>query len=444
MARKTWLLLFALVISSVSVHYMPLLGTAGEIAPYPNQQSSTKSQKPNGQRADNSQPEGHATATDIRKWSDEQLRTALEKAKLGWEDERVVLEVVRRGGSGWKEFLAAHEESLERLIQSPLPDPSGIEYLQRQSLSNLNMLTALRRVQNRPDPLRILVAGKLERTYCLDQRPRFTLLITNLDEEKQTVHGFTDGGDYRSGRLGRWRFEIRDEKGQMLPVISPFGFGGGGILQKQTLEYGESWETELPLKSYVDIAAPGKYTMRVFYHNGVEIVDRADISDLITSHSAEIKLEVTPIRVWITEKERQDARKWIAELPDAGPVKMEIGGLVEDEKFLDPHSASGRLQRMYTSAVPDLVDAALEPSLKPAQRAWVLGLLFAITGHNDPRGSEPFFVDGQAILGSYEYEYSGGERGSSRGGKIDPEKQRAFAEKWRVWKTGHYYTVEKR
>ena len=446
MERKTWLMLFLLALSSVAVYYMPLLGTAAEAAPRPNQQSPTKSirpEKPIGQHADNSQPEDHPTPTEIRKWSDEQLRAALENAELGREDERVLLEIVHRGGEQWKKLLATRYDKLVRLIESPLPDTSSNESFKRWSLSNLDLLTALRRVQNRPDPLRILVAGKLERTYSLEESPRFTLLITNLDEEKQTVHGFTDGGDYRSGRLGRWRFEVHDEKGKMLPIKSPFGFMGGGIFQRQTLEYGESWETELPLESYVDIAAPGKYTMRVFYHNEIAIVDCGDISDLITSHSAEIKLEVRPIRVWVTEKQRQEARKWIAELPDAGPVKMELGGLVEDEKFLDPKSAPGRLQWMGTSAVPDLVDAAVKPSLKPAQRAWVLGLLFAITGHNNPLGSEPFSLDGEEILGSYEYEYSSGGSGSCRRGKIDPEKQRAFAEKWRVWKTDHYYTVEK-
>ena len=100
MARKTRLLLFVLAISSVSAYYTPLNGTAAEAAPRPNQLpiKSTKSEKPNGQRADNSQPEGHPTPTEIRKWSDEQLRATLEKAELGREDERVLLEIVHRGG----------------------------------------------------------------------------------------------------------------------------------------------------------------------------------------------------------------------------------------------------------------------------------------------------------------------------------------------------------
>jgi hypothetical protein len=67
-------------------------------------------------------------------------------------------------------------------------------------------------------------------------------------------------------------------------------------------------------------------------------------------------------------------------------------------------------------------------------------LLFAITGHNDPRKVAPLF-DGSDILGSYEY--CGDGEGSCRDGQINSEKQKAFAEKWRVWKTDGYYVIEK-
>ena len=364
-----------------------------------------------------------------------------------------------RGGR-MEEIPCGTSSALMRLIESPAPSLERAMDIPR--LSNLHLLTALRRVQKKPDPLRILVAGKLKRGYSLQEKPRFTLLLTNLDEEKQPVTGFTVGGDYRTGRLARWRFEVRDEKGRLLPIIGPGLLMGGGLGHWETLEYGESWKAELPLESYVHISAPGKYTLRVFYHNREEIVDRQDISDLLTSHSPDIALEVAPISVSVTDEQRRNARKWISQLPDAGPVRMAIGGIVECKDFLDPDSPAGRLQRMYNSALPDLIDGALDPSLKPGQRAWVLGLLFAITGHNDPRGVPDDLSAGRELLGSYEYtggrgmgstrlwvadsyEYSSeAGSGSFRGGKINPEKQRAFAEKWRVWKTNGYYTLQKR
>jgi hypothetical protein len=391
--------------------------------------------------SDTASPATSAYATaEIRKWTDGRLRAEVEKADLGREDERLLLEIVRRGGHEWQDFLAARYDALMRFIESPSAKDSPMEAVGRWWRSNLHLLTALRRLQSKPDPLRILVAGKLDVSYSLHQKPQFTLLITNLDEAKQTVTGFTDGGHDRSGRLARWRFEIRDQNGRMLPIRTPFGFMGGGIYTRATLKYFESWSTTLRLRDYVDVPAPGRYSLRVFYHNEVEIDGSADINDRITSRSEEMTFEVTRLRISLSDKMRQEAREWISQLPDAGPVKMAIG-IIEQKAFLDPDSAPGQLQRMYTSAVPDLIDAALDPKLTTGQRAWVLGLLFAITGHNDPRDMEHFFA-GSAILGSFEY--IGDGTGSRPGGQIDVKKQRAFAEKWRVWKTNGYYSIETR
>src|SRR5262249_11650370 len=160
----------------------------------------------------------------------------------------------------------------------------------------------------------------------LSEKPEFTVLIANLDEEKRTVCGFTWGGDYRSGRLDRWRFEIRDDKGNLLPVIRLYGLGGG-VFARVMLEFGESWHNDFPLRAYSTIAAPGKYTMRVYYHNETTIAGSEDIDERITFRSDEIKLEVTPIPVWVTEKQRREAKEWISELPEKGPVKMVIGSV---------------------------------------------------------------------------------------------------------------------
>jgi hypothetical protein len=93
---------------------------------------------------------------------------------------------------------------------------------------------------------------------------------------------------------------------------------------------------------------------------------------------------------------------------------------------------------MYTKAIPDLIDAALDPDLTPGKRAWVLALLTGITGHNNPCDG---FFSGPQILGAYEL-VSGESRETGRG-RIDPEQQTAFAEKWRAWKTDGCFIIEK-
>ena len=134
-------------------------------------------------------PNPHATRTEAAQWSDEQLRAAIEKTKLGMESELLLLEVVRRGGQRWIDYLENRHDALIRFINQP---PNDDDLLHRLSLSNLHLLTALRRVQRRPDPLRILVVGEFNRSYSLHERPQFRILIVNLDEEEQRgAMGFT-------------------------------------------------------------------------------------------------------------------------------------------------------------------------------------------------------------------------------------------------------------
>ena len=147
-------------------------------------------------------PPALPAAAEMRKWSDEQLRATLEERDLGGEDELLLLEVVRRGGDGWKKLMAFREESLEHLIQSPPLDSSNDNFFARWGMSNLNLLTALRRIQNRPDPLRILVAGKLTRSYALDEKPSFSAVDHESRRGRRAVHGFTVGGDYRTRQVG--------------------------------------------------------------------------------------------------------------------------------------------------------------------------------------------------------------------------------------------------
>lgn len=371
---------------------------------------------------------------DLTKWTDTELHKAIESSRPGSEDERQLSEVVRRGGDDWKKLLLDRNRAFSELLEHP----DAAAERRRWDLCNLNLLTALRRVEGKPDPLRVLVAGKRKLTRSLHHKLEFSALVVNLDIEKKTLHGLTRGGNDRSGRLERWRFEIRDEKGEALPCIQQFGFMGGGIFSMQDLESDESWQTELLLRKYVLVSKPGKYKMRPHYHNNAVIARSESIDGLITAQSDEIELEVTPINVSVTEKEREQARKWIARLPEEGPVKILMDGVIESPKHLDPTSPPGELQRMYTDAIPDLIDAALDPDLTPGKRAWVLGLLTGITGHNNPCDG---LFDGAEILGDYEYESSGAS--GSGGGKISPTKQKGFAEKWRVWKTDRYFKIEK-
>jgi len=106
--------------------------------------------------------------------------------------------------------------------------------------------------------------------------------------------------------------------------------------------------------------------------------------------------------------------------------------------LLGEDTAAAKLYALGASAIPFLIDAALDKKSSPRKRAWVLGMLFGITGHNDPRQWNGF-LGNPFIIGQHEYKTS--VVGGISGGMIDVKQQRKFAEQWRVWKNRGYYKV---
>ena len=109
-----------------------------------------------------------------------------------------------------------------------------------------------------------------------------------------------------------------------------------------------------------------------------------------------------------------------------------------------PDSPAGKLLTMKWKAVPAMIDAAMDETTSPVQRAWLLALLASITGAHDPR-------DESGLLGSYEcnetgWNVWGGTPGQMSGGigfggtcsvsgsPIEPDRQLEFANRWRGWK----------
>lgn len=377
-------------------------------------------------------------------------------------------EIIRRGGKQWESFLLKrfretaltrrklqaeidaiegrrNEDAVERLLQ--------LRKLLRQTASapgQVESLTALRRLQRRNDPLMILVAGKAKRECRLGYLPSFDVRLTNVDVERKAV-SIVSGGDYRSGRRARWRFEVRDAGGRLLAprILMP----RGGMMTWETLEFGESWVATMDLANYAVIDKPGTYTVQILYHDSINIDGMKTVDGLICCRSVPIKLTVKPIEVEVTKMERKQMAEWIAKLPDKGRVKLHGGSYGEQShQFIPPDTPAGRLLAAWWKAVPQLIRAANSKDINPRRRAWALGLLASIAGQHDPR-------EESGVLPAYEYRHSGwvslgGFAGDRMGGglgwssmsvptgKIDPKKQLLFAKRWLPWIEKRYIRVK--
>jgi hypothetical protein len=374
-----------------------------------------------------------ATLQAIQKLSDEQLRAALSKpAPDTLEDllvpENLLAEVVRRGGKRW-------ERELCTLIDAG--EAKNKKEAHARPVGGVALLTALRRIQGKPDPIQVLVVGKRSLTCEFSSPPTFQVLLTNLDSERRPVW-IQAGGDYRSGRQARWRIVVRDAKGHELPEKPCRGLMGGGMFHEEALEHLESWSTHLNMEDYVEIVEPGEYRVEILYHDEYTIADLDNIEGLVVCRSMPLSLRIEPIQIRVTEERRRAIRSWIGVLPTKGPVKMLNGSYMENMyEFIPADSPCGKLLAARWEAVPDMIDAALDPKLHAVRRAQVLALLASITSCNDPR-QEP------GTLGSYECRTSGwvqfGRRTLSRGdetvegGEVDGEAALKFAQRWRAWK----------
>src|SRR5262249_30224579 len=151
----------------------------------------------------------------------------------------------------------------------------------------------------------------------------FSVVLKNVDVEKQPFH-FSFGGDYRSGRFARCAFEVRDAKGILLAPRRWESMMGGGMFQMGDLEHGKTWDTELPMGSYVKIMESGEYNVRVLYHNTESIADFPDLTGVIVCASEPFKVTVgkpVPRKVFVRAGSNEKVASLVRSLKGKTMVK---------------------------------------------------------------------------------------------------------------------------
>jgi len=358
--------------------------------------------------------------------------------------EVVLVELTRRGGKEVEKLLVeqlqkrrkrrfAAEKRLKTLKTGKDDDAISQQYTLILNLSkNLHFLTALRRVQKKPDPLVIEVKDTVKLNATTRRLPMVSVALRSADIEKTPVW-IREGGNNRSGRQARWRFEVRDSTGKLLPTREIVSFIGGGLSTQGFLRFGERWKTVLNMNRFVRIPNPGKYTVRLHYHNTATIVDvptTQDLKNYIVSSSKSFKLNVTkhPKRViQLRSGSRRNAEALLRQLNAAKRVKI-VGGKYDKSfhSFVPPKSAPGQLLQMKWQAVPVLLEKLVHKNTSLRKRAWILSLLYSISGEDD---LDPTTFREGNVLPDYILKYSTGGQ-TKIGGSISRKHQMAFINRW--------------
>lgn len=507
--------------------------------------------------AQGDQPDETVQTLDVKKLSLVELAELVEQEKV-WsklcKDEAVLLEIVRRGEKGPEKILQrmldkqtarriAAEKEYERLESGDDRKKLWNQMdIVRESRKNLNLLTALRRAQKKPDPLSVEVSlvndfdawleynslqggrrgvtepgaatlQKSERELAaverelvdaniklsrIDQKlnaaewkaqsqriavlnyqsaglnnsvgtyrqlielapaaaeaglPKvvkiseselsrdFIVTLKASDTDRESM-GIKFGGHNRSGRLARWRFEVRDSKGHVLPVVESESVMGGGIYQEGWLGHGECWKTSLPLSDYVKLPGRGEYSVTVLYHNDITIADipsESDLGKFIVFRSAPFKIEVVPDvkrKIQLKAGNRKEVRARVEQLPKVGMVKIVCGTYGKPfHQFIKPESEAGQLLQMSWEAVPELLASLDRGNLTRHQKAWVCSLLYTITRKRElaPWASRWYTVNNS--FGHFVWQLTPHCRrieGDEKS-QIDPAKQDELLAAWREY-----------
>jgi hypothetical protein len=311
-----------------------------------------------------------------------------------------------------------------------------------RSGSDLEELTALRRIQNKPDPVAVWLKPSNERVVQFPEMPVWDVALINQDVEDRSA-GYLVGGDGRSGRETRWRIEATDGKGNR---IRPLGRGvveiGGGMVEGRELRPKETSTSSLDLSSYLPALPPGEYKLTVLYSDEETIADDEDVRGLIMCRSPEVTLRVKPLMVKPDAGRDAEIRKRVVAIDDNPQIILDGSYGPWAYEFIPKSSNRGWVLSVGLPAVPALIDMLDDPTFTAGQRAEVLATLFSLTGQNDPRGLGRHLVGGfkswsgpWAIGGQGQRLGIGGiDTEESLGGTIDEAKQKLFVKRWGVWK----------
>jgi hypothetical protein len=190
--------------------------------------------------------------------------------------ETCLTEIVRRKGEHWEAFLTTE---LARERAKILPS----------SIHDLALLTALRRVQGKPDPLAIKLAGPPELECRIGEALKVSVQLRNVDADGEAFQ-FTFGPRFDGDRLPidsaeRFAMEVLDASGERIPSIPIEPLSGSIPFEQGSFEQALELHFELSLDSYVHWPGAGEFQARIHFHEVDEIAMASDPFGWITSTS---------------------------------------------------------------------------------------------------------------------------------------------------------------
>ncbi|QDU26129.1 hypothetical protein ETAA8_12030 [Anatilimnocola aggregata] len=164
---------------------------------------------------------------------------------------------------------------------------------------NTTELTALRRAQGKPDPLKITVGPGAQGPggYELASH-RIEVLLQNVDVDNQLVH-HVHSQERNYDQLSQWRVELKDVHDQPVPNSNYVDLVRGGTSYRSHLQRGETEKYHFDVRKYVAPPATGRYRLQVILGSERDYIEyEPDLTGLIVIRSEPVWVDVVNHGHW--------------------------------------------------------------------------------------------------------------------------------------------------
>ena len=326
---------------------------------------------------------------EVTRLSDEELRLSLaELSRSGWaiDEEVYLLEIVRRGGPSW---VGPLREALDTR-RGGKPGSPEMEATWRWHSADLGILTALRRVEGKSDPLLPIVEAVTPAEAIFPRLPTLRVSLKNVDRGREPFQITSPS------HPSQWRIILIDETGSQRAVLrvpySPISkclSQAGLLLPRRSRD-----PVSLALGDLTGLPKPGRYKAVVQYcqrwgirfHPGA-ISGEERVGGPIIWQSKPFTFTWKPREIRLSRGERDDLEALLPGLYAADPNPLAQAILWRQTIPWEQGSDAQTLAFSGFLSLPILLDA-LEEDADPRHRAWLLVMLGSASRINRPAWSE--------------------------------------------------------
>jgi hypothetical protein len=338
--------------------------------------------------------------------------------------EACLSEMARRGGERWIRFLAG----VIPRCQADEEDPdSPFEYH-----DDFELWLALRRAERKPDPL--ILRANVERGVAaapFPELPVVTVEIANVDQGNAAPWLLDEESD--AARRERIRVEGTSPDGAVMRRHWP-SWSGSIWSGNRRLAPGDRLRWTCDLAEYLVPDFTSEATVRIQYQESADIANEASLDDRLFLESAPFVVRWTPRTLSRAAVEAVDVQRHLEEIGPSAPPVIATYVYRSGMRWAEPgERGHQRLLSCGWNALPGLIDSLSDAEATFERRAWLLALLYDLTGVLDPRrapGAIERWRETPGFLTESESPWRGSIGEARSGPRRDDASQRMLIERW--------------